>query len=224
VVEAFPPPPAPEKVVAAQPHPARPHKDTHKAGIIGGAAQTSRCWSGQQGAMTIIATPAPLVTREALQAFTRRLVEHFAPESVILFGSQARGEARWDSDADILVVMPFEGRPLDTVRAMRSACNPEFPLDLHLRRPEEIEPRYRWGDPFIGEALDHGEILHGELLVSNPGPMPQASPTPGPREPTPARNPVVVEWIERAERHWRMLELSADLPPGACAHPSAVIC
>ena len=37
-----------------------------------------------------------------------------------------------------------------------------MPLDLHLRRPEEIEPRYRWGDPFIREALDHGEILHGE--------------------------------------------------------------
>jgi hypothetical protein len=24
---------------------------------------------------------------------------------------------------------------------MRSACEADFPLDLHLRRPEEIEPR-----------------------------------------------------------------------------------
>ena len=74
---------------------------------------------------------SPLVTRQALQAFTQRLVKHFAPKQVILFGSQARGEARWDSDADILVVMPFEGRPQDTA------------------------PRYRWGDPFIREALNH---------------------------------------------------------------------
>jgi hypothetical protein len=29
-------------------------------------------------------------------------------------------------------------------------------LDLHLRRPEEIGPRYRWGDPYIREAMDHG--------------------------------------------------------------------
>ena len=43
------------------------------------------------------ATPPPLVTREALRSFTQRLVEHFAPQKVILFGSQARGEARWDS-------------------------------------------------------------------------------------------------------------------------------
>ncbi|NDG76131.1 MAG: nucleotidyltransferase domain-containing protein, partial [Synechococcaceae bacterium WB8_1B_136] len=41
------------------------------------------------------------MTREALNAFTQRLVEHFAPEQIILFGSQARGEARWDSDADL---------------------------------------------------------------------------------------------------------------------------
>ena len=42
-------------------------------------------------------TPTPLVTREALLAFTQQLVEHYAPERVILFGSLARGEARWDS-------------------------------------------------------------------------------------------------------------------------------
>ena len=52
------------------------------------------------------------VTREALLAFTQRLFEHYDPESVILFGSLARGEGRWDCDADILVVMPFEGRHL----------------------------------------------------------------------------------------------------------------
>jgi len=67
------------------------------------------------------ASPKPLVTQAALEAFTQRLVERFDPEQVILFGSMARGEARWDSDADLLVVMPFEGRSLDTVKAMRSA-------------------------------------------------------------------------------------------------------
>ncbi|HBH74419.1 MAG TPA: hypothetical protein DDY43_13555 [Synechococcales bacterium UBA10510] len=151
--------------------------------------------------------PSPLVTREALRAFTQRLVEQFAPEQVILFGSQARGKARWDSDADILVVLPFEGRPLDTVKAMRSACEPEFPLDLHLRRPEEIEPRYLWGDPFIREAIDYGDVLYGQLLCGQPN-HDQIRPA---SESHPARNPVVQEWIERAERHWGMVELSADL-------------
>lgn len=106
-------------------------------------------------------TRNPLVTREALEAFTKRLVEQFSPEKVILFGSLARGEGRWDSDADILVVMPFEGRHLAKIREIRRACRSEFPLDLLLRRPDEIEVRYRGGDPIVREAMDHGEVLHG---------------------------------------------------------------
>ena len=107
------------------------------------------------------ATPPPLVTREALRAFTQRLVDQFAPEKVILFGSQARGEARWDSDADILVVMPFEGSSLEQRLAMLQVGDPSFPVDLLLCRPEAAAQRYSWGDPFIREAFDHGEVLHG---------------------------------------------------------------
>ena len=121
------------------------------------ATSKSRHWPAD--AMT--ANTAPLVTREALQAFTQRLVKHFAPEQVILFGSQARGEARWNSDADILVVMPFEGLP---------------------------------------DALCPGDG----------GPVSNANATPGARVHTPTRNPVVNEWIARAERHWRMAEQMAD--------------
>ena len=106
-------------------------------------------------------TQTPLVTREALQAFTQRLVELYAPEKVILFGSLARGEGRWDSDADILVVMPFEGRHLAKIREMRRLCPVRFPLDLLVRRPEEIAFRYRGGDPVVREAIDDGEVLHG---------------------------------------------------------------
>ena len=105
--------------------------------------------------------PPPLVTREALRAFTQRLVEHFAPEKVILFGSQARGKARWDSDADILVVMPFEGSSFEQRLTMLQVGAPSFPVDLLLCRPEAAAQRYDWGDPFIREALDHGEVLHG---------------------------------------------------------------
>lgn len=155
-------------------------------------------------------SPAPLVTREALEAFTQRLVEQFAPEQIVLFGSMARGDARWDSDADLLVVMPYEGEPREMVEALLAAGNADFPLDLHLRRPEEIGPRYRWGDPYIREAMNHGELLHGEWLhdelVRSSLAQPRAS--------TPVRNPVVQEWIERAERHWRRAGLLLDLPPG----------
>ena len=106
-------------------------------------------------------TPAPLVTREALQAFTEPLVQHFSPEKVILFGSQARGEASWDSDANILVIMPFEGSSLEQRLTMLEMCAPSFPVDLLMCRLEAAAERYDWGDPFIREALDHGKVLHG---------------------------------------------------------------
>lgn len=111
--------------------------------------------------MTTNSTPAPLVTREALEAFTQRLVDQFAPEKVILSGSQARGDARLDSDADILMVMPYEGRPFAKCREIRRACKPDFRVDLVIWRPADIEPRYHWGDPVIREALDQGEVLYG---------------------------------------------------------------
>jgi uncharacterized protein len=104
---------------------------------------------------------APRVTQEALKAFTDRLVEAFAPEQVILFGSMAQGTAGLESDADVLVVMPFEGRALEKILEIREVCQPDFPLDMLLWRPEDISRRYRWGDPFIRAALDHGVVLHG---------------------------------------------------------------
>jgi len=113
--------------------------------------------ASDDGAMAM----APFVTQEALKAFTERLVESFAPEQVILFGSMARGTAGVESDADVLVVMPFEGRALDKILEIRNVCQPEFPLDMLLWRPEDIPRRYRWGDPFIREALDHGVVLYG---------------------------------------------------------------
>jgi predicted nucleotidyltransferase len=96
-----------------------------------------------------IATPVPLVTLVALKAFTQQLVERFAPDKVILFGSQARGEGRWDSDADILVVMPFQGRHLAQIRAIRKSCPVSFPLDLLVRSDQ----------PFTAEVRDQLRAL-----------------------------------------------------------------
>lgn len=46
------------------------------------------------------------VTRDILEAMTQVIVDEVHPELVLLFGSQARGEAREESDVDLLVVLP----------------------------------------------------------------------------------------------------------------------
>ncbi|MBK6430701.1 MAG: nucleotidyltransferase domain-containing protein [Anaerolineae bacterium] len=45
------------------------------------------------------------IDRDLLQEVTRRLVEQFQPEQVILFGSQAWGKPTADSDIDLMVVV-----------------------------------------------------------------------------------------------------------------------
>ena len=44
-----------------------------------------------------------------VRQMVRRIVDRFAPEQIILFGSHARGTAGADSDVDLLVVMPVKG-------------------------------------------------------------------------------------------------------------------
>ncbi len=131
------------------------------------------------------------MTREALLAFTQRLVERYAPEKVILYfcgeacgyGSLARGEARWDSDADILVVLPFEGRHLAKIREMRRLCQALFPLDLLVRRPEEIEVRYRGVIWSCARRLTMARCCMVEPWSAVP------------------------EWIAKAEGDWEALEI-----------------
>ena len=46
--------------------------------------------------------------QQTIEEITRRLIEHFRPERIYLFGSAARGETGPDSDLDFLVVLPDE--------------------------------------------------------------------------------------------------------------------
>ena len=59
--------------------------------------------------------PAPgkesfMIGMEEIQTFARRIAEEFHPERIILFGSYAYGTPGPDSDMDLLVVLPFEGK------------------------------------------------------------------------------------------------------------------
>jgi uncharacterized protein len=49
--------------------------------------------------------PRP-ASAEVIPTMVERIVHEFEPVQIILFGSQARGEARGDSDVDLLVVLP----------------------------------------------------------------------------------------------------------------------
>jgi predicted nucleotidyltransferase len=51
---------------------------------------------------------AATINDDVLKHITDTIVEHFHPRRIILFGSRARGEAKPDSDYDVLVEMETE--------------------------------------------------------------------------------------------------------------------
>ena len=91
---------------------------------------------------------------------SQRIVREFSPERIILFGSYAHGNPTPDSDVDLLVVLPFEGRGFRKSLEILNRVNPDFPIDLLARRPDDTARRYKEGDPLIREALDKGKVLY----------------------------------------------------------------
>jgi predicted nucleotidyltransferase len=49
-----------------------------------------------------------MITQKIIKEAARRLVKEFHPQSIILFGSYARGAADKHSDVDLLVICPFK--------------------------------------------------------------------------------------------------------------------
>jgi predicted nucleotidyltransferase len=102
--------------------------------------------------------PAPA---ELIPTMVERIVREFEPVQIILFGSQARGEARWDSDVDLLVVLPSAPDKHKAAVAIRRALR-DVPVakDIVVSTPDEIA---RYGDMvgrILRAALREGTVLY----------------------------------------------------------------
>ena len=101
-----------------------------------------------------------MVDQRAIEEVSERIAREFHPDRIVLFGSYASGQATADSDVDLLVVLPFDGRSLEKSLDILNRVQPGFPVDLLARRPDDIARRYRDGDPLIRDAIDRGQVLY----------------------------------------------------------------
>lgn len=101
-----------------------------------------------------------MVAMSQITEFARRVADEFKPRKIILFGSHAYGNADADSDVDLLIIMPYEGRSWRMATAICSRVCPPFPLDLIVRSPDEVQRRVALGDPFLRDITESGRVLY----------------------------------------------------------------
>lgn len=105
---------------------------------------------------------------DLLRQMVEVIVRERSPEAIILFGSRARGDARADSDVDLLVI---ETEPFSPQRSRRKEMAHlqmalrELPLskDILLYSRDEFEHWRNFLNHLVGRAEREGRLLHGRL-------------------------------------------------------------
>lgn len=101
-----------------------------------------------------------MVEQAQIEDFANRIAKEFKPERIILFGSYASGSASPDSDVDLLVVLPHDGKGWRVATQIRQRLRPSFPMDLIVRTPQQIRDRLALDDPFVREVIERGHVLY----------------------------------------------------------------
>lgn len=102
-----------------------------------------------------------MIAREIIDEATRRLVERFHPQRIILFGSQARGTADDRSDADFLVITELTARRRDLMLEMdRALRGLGLARDIVVLTPEEFERDREIPGTIARPASTEGKVLY----------------------------------------------------------------
>jgi hypothetical protein len=105
----------------------------------------------------------PLLEQDpVLCAMVDRLVDALHPERIYLFGSRARGDARPDSDYDLLAVVPESDLAPHRrdVLAFRALCGVGAAKDVVVYTRAEFESRRRVVSSLPATVLREGRLVY----------------------------------------------------------------
>jgi uncharacterized protein len=102
------------------------------------------------------------VEKPLLELVTRRLVEEFDAEQVILFGSHAWGTPTDDSDVDLLVVVREDSAPASrrSQRAHRCLGGLGIPKDILVHTRAEVYRAMQVRTSLVRQIIEQGRVLY----------------------------------------------------------------
>ena len=101
-----------------------------------------------------------MMASSEVQELAESIRRDFNPQKIVLFGSWAWGTPTDDSDVDLLVILPFNGKPWRMASTIRERIKARCPLDLLVRTPDQVQSRLAQNDSFMTEVLTRGKVLY----------------------------------------------------------------
>jgi predicted nucleotidyltransferase len=105
------------------------------------------------------------VSEEVLSDMVEAIVREVGPECIYLFGSRARGEARQDSDVDLLIVVsepfgPEHSRFQEINRVYQALSSFRIPNDVLLYSSDEFAKWSQSLNHVVGRCSREGKLLY----------------------------------------------------------------
>ena len=102
-----------------------------------------------------------------VQEVTRKIVNTFHPEKVILFGSWAWGQPGPDSDIDLLIIKESDKPRVERERELSGLLFPRrVPLDLFVYTPSELNKKIEEdGNLFLEDIVRNGIVLYADNKI-----------------------------------------------------------
>jgi len=103
----------------------------------------------------------------SIQDITQKLIIHYQPDRIILFGSGASGQVREDSDLDLFIIKETARRPLERrMEVERILADRDRPLDIFVYTSGEVRSLWALGSPFIMEVMEKGRLVYMRQTTS----------------------------------------------------------
>ena len=102
------------------------------------------------------------ITPQLIDYIVKKIVKAIDPKKIILFGSYARGDYKKDSDLDLFIIKDGDHNSRMMRRKVDSLLGDrKFPVDLFVRKTEEVKRRFEIGDHFyLYHIFKDGKVLY----------------------------------------------------------------